>query len=627
MATISEVNVGSAVSWSINKDPDPPSTIHGIVTSINSEEEILTVKVWAILEDGSHEETDRSVEVEVGKVRIIQDFRSEEKQLSARVTQTLKDKVEEHNGKDPRYRATLRMLSAVFRRGVGAYRTNPASVRGNVRSADQWAFARVNAFLTALRTGKFPRSAFDTDLLPSNHPLSSKGQKGLYDDLDFTIPKGVKERAQYGLDLRKKFGRGGTSVGLGTARYLVNNTKASPEKVRQIARYFPRHAVDLETEDSRDFLAGRTDRATNGVIAWELWGGNAGRRWSNKLVNAMNKRDEKARSAVELVRRRNLLKEVEREELASRFESEETKDILYKQFNDLLKNWDYALAVEYYRLLDRQRKDILNYIKDNTVRQAGLIGVVDFLIDENVKNWKSDFYDLYLSMMTDYYFYQFVTLLPENVKTQFTEEQQQQIVRQRRRKPTREVVTEGFYPLRSARGVQIPIENLSRNSDAINFVNDRLNTLFPEMSKTRKEIVNRSLRKSLDAGRALGLRGTDLDDYVANELSQSLTKRMLGDANRIARTEGLALSQWGQEQGAKKTGLALEKSWLTRRDGKVRDAHRIVDNQRVPMSKSFNVLGYKMDYPADSKFGAPIELIVNCRCTTIYHNKRITRKA
>ena len=90
MATLSDVNVGSAVSWSINKDPDPPSTIHGIVTSINSEEEILTVKVWAILEDGSHEETDRSVEVEVGKVRIIQDFRSEGKQLSARVEKVLR---------------------------------------------------------------------------------------------------------------------------------------------------------------------------------------------------------------------------------------------------------------------------------------------------------------------------------------------------------------------------------------------------------------------------------------------------------------------------------------------------------------------------------------------------------
>ena len=30
------VRVGQAVSWSINKDPDPPSVVHGIVTSVNS---------------------------------------------------------------------------------------------------------------------------------------------------------------------------------------------------------------------------------------------------------------------------------------------------------------------------------------------------------------------------------------------------------------------------------------------------------------------------------------------------------------------------------------------------------------------------------------------------------------
>ena len=34
------------------------------------------------------------------------------------------------------------MLSAVFRRGVGAYRNNPASVRPNVRSEEQWAYAQ-----------------------------------------------------------------------------------------------------------------------------------------------------------------------------------------------------------------------------------------------------------------------------------------------------------------------------------------------------------------------------------------------------------------------------------------------------------------------------------------------------
>ncbi len=66
------------------------------------------------------------------------------------------------------------MLEAVFRRGVGAYRTNPSSVRPNVTGPDQWAYARVNAFLVAVRTGKFRGGKFDTDLLPKGHPLSSK---------------------------------------------------------------------------------------------------------------------------------------------------------------------------------------------------------------------------------------------------------------------------------------------------------------------------------------------------------------------------------------------------------------------------------------------------------------------
>jgi hypothetical protein len=69
------------------------------------------------------------------------------------------------------------MLSAVFRRGVGAYNTNPQSVRPSVRrqgGSDRWAYARVNVFLGAVRTGSFKRGKFDTDLLPKGHPLSTK---------------------------------------------------------------------------------------------------------------------------------------------------------------------------------------------------------------------------------------------------------------------------------------------------------------------------------------------------------------------------------------------------------------------------------------------------------------------
>ncbi len=100
----------------------------------------------------------------------------EEKALSEAVKKGLKNKVDEHNekhGDKKGKRVNLRMLSAVFRRGVGAYNTNPGSVRPGVTSSDQWAYARVNAFLFAVRTGKFRSGKFDLDLLPDGHPLAT----------------------------------------------------------------------------------------------------------------------------------------------------------------------------------------------------------------------------------------------------------------------------------------------------------------------------------------------------------------------------------------------------------------------------------------------------------------------
>jgi len=95
------------------------------------------------------------------------------KAVSARIRKILRDKVTKHNAGNPKFRTTTGTLAKVFNRGVGAYRTNPGSVRGNVRSADQWALARVNGFLRALRTGRFKRKPYDTDLLPSGHPSKS----------------------------------------------------------------------------------------------------------------------------------------------------------------------------------------------------------------------------------------------------------------------------------------------------------------------------------------------------------------------------------------------------------------------------------------------------------------------
>ena len=91
----------------------------------------------------------------------------------------LQNKVKEHNAKS-KYKVTMRMLEQVYDRGVGAYRTNPGSVRPNVKSPEQWAMARVNSFLRIVSGSK--SANHDKDLLPSGHPSSTKKREYINED-------------------------------------------------------------------------------------------------------------------------------------------------------------------------------------------------------------------------------------------------------------------------------------------------------------------------------------------------------------------------------------------------------------------------------------------------------------
>jgi len=118
----------------------------------------------------------KSAQLDRERGKFLEEGVIEEKQVTAAVKKGLQNKVDKHNekhGDKKGKRVTLRMLTAVFKRGIGAYRTNPQSVRPSVRSEEQWAYARVNAFLYAVRTGRFRSGKFDLDLLPSGHPLAT----------------------------------------------------------------------------------------------------------------------------------------------------------------------------------------------------------------------------------------------------------------------------------------------------------------------------------------------------------------------------------------------------------------------------------------------------------------------
>lgn len=92
--------------------------------------------------------------------------------FSEKTTTALKNKVKEHNEKASKGRkVTLGMLKAVYRRGSGAF----SSSHRPGKTRDQWAMARVNAYLKLLKSGSpsNPKYKQDNDLLPSGHPKAS----------------------------------------------------------------------------------------------------------------------------------------------------------------------------------------------------------------------------------------------------------------------------------------------------------------------------------------------------------------------------------------------------------------------------------------------------------------------
>lgn len=100
--------------------------------------------------------------------------------VSEAVEKNLREKVKEFND---RYadklkwgKLTIGQLKSVFQRGKGAYNVSHSP---KVKSADQWAYARVNAFIYLWRTGRPENAKYkgDNDLLPANHPKYTTNSK------------------------------------------------------------------------------------------------------------------------------------------------------------------------------------------------------------------------------------------------------------------------------------------------------------------------------------------------------------------------------------------------------------------------------------------------------------------
>ena len=206
----------------------------------------------------------------------------------------LRNKLDEWNEKyaDKHGKITMGMLRDVYDRGVGAYRTNPSSVRPNVKSPEQWAMARVNSFLSAARGSK--EINHDKDIhdkinksQPSTsavHVPSADWEKGD----TYRPPASARNNARRVLRWKEKYGnevKGMTQVGWTRANQLASGENLSRDTVARMSA-FARHRKNAEVDPK--FKS--TPWKDRGYVAYLGWGGETGISWANSVMERLEKR-------------------------------------------------------------------------------------------------------------------------------------------------------------------------------------------------------------------------------------------------------------------------------------------------------------------------------------------------
>jgi hypothetical protein len=207
--------------------------------------------------------------------------------VTAEQEKTLQNKVDDFNEKESNTkngRATLGALKSVFQRGLGAYNTSHSP---EVRSAEQWAFARVNAFLYLLKNGRPENPKYDTDfdLLPKGHPKEKMAEVIAFESYS-DYPDGVKSNAKNVLEYTEANGWGscGTPVGKQRANQLANGEPISLDTIQRMYSYLSRHEVDLESSTAYGDGCGK--------LMYDAWGGKAALGWSRNKLRELGQLEE-----------------------------------------------------------------------------------------------------------------------------------------------------------------------------------------------------------------------------------------------------------------------------------------------------------------------------------------------
>ncbi|MCF6371051.1 phage minor head protein [Rhizobium halophilum] len=135
---------------------------------------------------------------------------------------------------------------------------------------------------------------------------------------------------------------------------------------------------------------------------------------------------------------------------------------------------------------------------------------------------------------------------------------------------------------------------------------------------TRDKRYDATVRKAIADGKPVPA------DKVANIIARLRDKNLKLRGETIARDQSLTALRAGKYEGYRQmleTGAVredqIERTWSSTGDGRTRDSHLAMHNQKVRgLSQAFvsPLTGARMLYPGDTSLGAPAKETVLCRC-------------
>lgn len=97
----------------------------------------------------------------------------------------------------------------------------------------------------------------------------------------------ISRNARKGLEFRRKYGRGGTEVGINRAKQLSKRLPLGEAIIKKMSSYFARHEIDKQSSDF-----GNDSNPSKGYIAWLLWGGDEAKTWVDQIKKRLNQTDK-----------------------------------------------------------------------------------------------------------------------------------------------------------------------------------------------------------------------------------------------------------------------------------------------------------------------------------------------